>query len=380
MKIGVDARSLLGDRPRGEGKALLRLYTEIALLQPNWKFVFFGVSPGAGAQLLTDRIPHAQTVYFDPPGFRWNSWENFALPLQCLRQHVSLLHAFSSGGPKWCPVPMVLTVHDVIPLLFDDGWTAASVERFRLRLGNGLAQARSIVAVSENTQADILKKFPLVRADRMHVIPWGAPDLLPACNLDGLVVRQPVRKSLGELRRVLVFGGGGAKRKNTAGTLDMFVHVAAACASAVLTFVGVTDAVERARIDEQAQFLGIADRIELRGFLSQAQLDELLASADCLAYLSLYEGFGLPPLEAMALGIPVVASNTSSLPEVVGDAGLLVDPTDALAAARAVLSILNDADLRDRLVLKSLARAKQFNWRTTAHETALILKNAIDLR
>ena len=346
MKVGVDARALLGGRLRGEGKTLLQLYRHVALHRPDWQLVFFGMQAGPGADELSAAIPSVQVVLFDPPGFRWGTWSHLGLPFYAVRHGVDVLHGFSSGGPAWSPVPFVLTVHDVIPLLFDDGADAATVLRFRKNLAHGLRQARAVVAVSENTRQDVLRLFPGTKGDRTHVVHWGAPE--------ASVVSASAVNSQSE--RVLVLGGGGAARKNMAGTLRMFAQVAQWRPSARLTVIGATDATERSRLQAQARALGLQDVVELCGFLPESELDDLYRTARCLVYLSLYEGFGLPPLEAMARGLPVVASNRSSVPEVVGEAGLLVDPEDESAAAQAVL-----LDVASKLSAKRTAAAAKLS-------------------
>jgi alpha-1,3-rhamnosyl/mannosyltransferase len=130
------------------------------------------------------------------------------------------------------------------------------------------------------------------------------------------------------------------------------------------------------RVDEMLQ-QPRRGRVILPGRVSQAQLPPLLAGAQAMAFVSLGEGFGLPPLEAMAVGCPVVASNTTSLPEVVGDAGLLVDPKDIDAISDALERILSDTVLAAELSAKGRARAARFTWLRTARETAEVYKQAV---
>jgi glycosyltransferase involved in cell wall biosynthesis len=260
-----------------------------------------------------------------------------------------------------------MTVHDVIPLLFDDGADAATVRRFRQNLGHGLRQAKAVAAASESTRQDLMRLFPKMDSGRAHVVYWGAPATPAQAGMaDGV-----------QTERVLVLGGGGAARKNMAGTLQMFAHVAKRQASALLTVIGATDAAERARLTAQAQALGLQDSVELCGFLPEIELDALYRSACCLVYLSLYEGFGLPPLEAMSRGLPVVASNRSSVPEVVGDAGLLVDPEDESQAAQAVLALLEQPALRKKLIQAGYLQARRFTWEKAATAMCELLESAV---
>ncbi len=356
MKIGIDARSLLGGKPRGEGKTLLRLYQEILKLRPDWRTVFYTQGPSAP---LGSEVPGARVVAMDPPGFRWNTWENFALPFRLLGDRVNLFHAASSGAPRWLPVPIVLTVHDIIPLVFNDGLDQDFIQRFRARLVDGVRHARAIIVVSGNTKRDLCERLR-VNPEHVHVIPWGID--VPAGIASGELpphVRAPY---------VLCFGGA-AKRKNTLGTLRAFVATAQTLSELQLVFVGLSPGPLREEVHAIAASAGIADRVLALDYISESQLDALYRGALCLLYLSLYEGFGLPLLEAMARGVPVIASNRSSIPEVVGDTALVVDPEITEDAAQALVRVASDPALRAELSQEGRLRAQRFSWQDTASRT-----------
>jgi glycosyltransferase involved in cell wall biosynthesis len=135
-----------------------------------------------------------------------------------------------------------------------------------------------------------------------------------------------------------------------------------------------------AALARKVEDLGLGGRAKFVGFVADALLPALYAAADLFVYPTLYEGFGLPPLEAMACGCPVIASNAASLPEVTGDAAVAVDPYDVSSMAQAMRSVLEDAVLRARLRLRGLRRAKQFTWQRCAQETAEVYRAASSVR
>ena len=365
MRIAVDASSLLTRHPRGEGKSLLRLYEEIARIRPGWSFVFFGTQETeASASAIRERIPRCQIRTFELPGFRWNSWENLGLPIAAWRAGADLLHCASSGSPLWSPLPVVMTVHDVIPLIMDDGMDARTVRLFRTRLQAGMRLARRVIAVSDNTRRDLIRVMG-ADPDKIEVAHWGA---------DGVSETYKERPETGI---VLGFGGGGALRKNTPALVRMFAKVAAGDPAARLVILGATDTKQKATLKELIGQLRLEGRVSLLGYVPDEELDRLYREAACLVYISLYEGFGLPPLEVMVHGMPVVASNRSSIPEVVGDAGILVDPEDTDAIANAVLHLLHDQAFRRQLSEKAWQRAREFSWRTTAEKTVSILEASL---
>jgi glycosyltransferase involved in cell wall biosynthesis len=157
----------------------------------------------------------------------------------------------------------------------------------------------------------------------------------------------------------------------------MFAKVAADDPKAILVILGVTNAAQRSQLEELVSQLELDGRVKLMGYVSDAELEKFYKEAACLVYVSLYEGFGLPPLEVMVHGMPVVASNRSSIPEVVGDAGILVDPESIDEIANAVLRLLNDRALRHDLSEKAWRRARRFSWRDTAERTVSILESAL---
>jgi glycosyltransferase involved in cell wall biosynthesis len=366
IRIAVDASSLLARHPRGEGRSLLRLYEEIARIRPDWSFIFFGTQSAKSADEIRARIPNSEIRTFELPGFRWNLWENLGLPIAAWRSGADLLHCSSSGAPIWSPLPMVMTVHDVIPLIMDDGMDDDGVERFRQRLAAGLRQSRSVIAVSSHTRLDLIQVMK-VDPDKIEVVYWGADSNPAALDAD--------RPTTG---LILGFGGGGAVRKNTPAMVHMFVKVAAHHPTASLVILGVTDAVQRNQLQDLIDKLALQGRVSLMGYVSDAELENSFKKATCLVYISLYEGFGLPPLEVMVHGVPVVASNRSSIPEVVGDSGILVDPENIDEVADAVLNLLHNQALHRQLSEKAWQRARQFSWRNTAERTVSIFEAALN--
>lgn len=359
MRIGIDATSLLCAEPRGEGKSLLRLYQEIARLRPDFNFVLFG-SRRAGQGRGVPDLPRAEVVLFDSPGHRWNLWENLALPWQAWHHRCDILHATSSGTPRWAPLPVVMTVHDVIPLIFDDGLTAYAKLQFQKRLYNGVRLAQTVITVSENTRLDLQALFP-GRKIPVRVIPWGA-DHRPEIQY-----ARPVQGDY-----ILAFGGS-ARRKNTAMTLRAFAQAAMDFPELRLVMLGMGNTPANAALLALADTLGIRKKLILPGFVSEAELPAYYQHALFLCYLSLYEGFGVPLLEAMGQRVPILASNRTSIPEVVGQAALLTDPERIDDIVSAMKKMASDADQREQLKQLAAVRIQQFSWEKCAQSVIDVL-------
>ncbi len=361
LTVAVDARSAISPEPRGEGKSLLRLYREIAAIRPNWRFVFFGVSGrGVSGEVLA-QIPRASVYLFDLPGFRFNTWENIGLPLRAWRAGAQVLHCAGSSCPRYSPIPVVMTVHDVIPLVIDDGLPAAEIAKFSRQIQFGLRSAKGVIAVSHNTSRDLARLFPWAEG-RIRVIHWGG-DVLPE------------DQSTHSERYVLAFGGG-ARRKNTTNLLKAFWIASQAVGDVRLKIVGINTPALRQTLLATIDARGLGSAIDLLSFVNEAQLDALYRNAYCLLYPSLYEGFGVPLLEAMGRGVPVIASASSSIPEVVGDAALMTNPTDPEETASALIRLLSDGSLWATLKKRSREQCGQFSWRVAAESTARVLEMA----
>lgn len=368
MKVGVDARAALSSRPRGEGKALVRLYEEIARLRPSWDVVFYGQ-----AQEGHTAPPGVRHHGFDLPGFRFNSWENIGLPLHARLHGADVLHCAGSSAPRFgAGVPIVMTVHDVIPLLCDDGWSVSQKLKFAARIRRGLRTARSVIAVSQSTKADLMRLFN-VPAQTIDVIYWG-------CDGHGAATSTAERNPPGIDGPYLMTLGGGAPRKNTERVITAFAKAADRIGASKLVIVGAGSAAIRQRFSDMALALGVGPRVRVLEFVDEAELNALYAGTLGLVYASLYEGFGLPALEAMALGLPVIASHGSSIPEVTGDAALLVDPVDEDDIAEAMVKLVCNEPLRRDLAAAGRARAQRFSWRRTAEQTIEVIEGAAEPR
>ncbi|MBC7224691.1 MAG: glycosyltransferase family 4 protein, partial [Anaerolineae bacterium] len=268
------------------------------------------------------------------------------------------------------PARTVVTVHDLAPLGAPEPggrWgVSARLWRWSLR---GACKAARLIADSAFTREELLRwtDYP---PGRIVVIPCGvAPAFRPLEDEGNL---RPVRERYGLPEgRLLLHVGHGARRKNLAGLLQALARVVQAAGDVHLVQVGARPGQAEETLVAR---LGLQGRVRWLGTVPGQDLPALYNLADCFVFPSLYEGFGLPVLEAMACGTPVVCSHLASLPEVAGDAALLVDPRDPAALAQAVLQVLEDAALRQGLREAGLRRAGAFTWACTAAATANVYR------
>ncbi|HEX7176429.1 MAG TPA: glycosyltransferase family 1 protein [Pyrinomonadaceae bacterium] len=292
------------------------------------------------------------------------------------RRPVDVLHV-QYTAPPFAPCPVVATIHDLSFEHLPETFKRRSWMQLRLTVRRTARRARHVIAPSEYTRADLIKTYGL-RPERVSVTPLAAsPHFRPVreateiervCNLYGI-------------RGSYILGVGSIQpRKNLARLIEAYADLRRA---------GFGDKLPQlVLVGRQAWLYGetlravtrerVAHRTIFTGYVSEDDLPALYTGALCFAYPSYFEGFGLPVLEAMACGAPVLAGDRTSLPEVVGDAGLLVDPFDTGAIARSLARLIEDAELRAALRVKGLERARQFDWRETARSTLGIYRSATE--
>lgn len=369
MRIGINARLLSpepGYRQSGVSRYIERLLVTLPLVMDDGDELLVLRSrryEEAGPEApphsrLGDRVRRA----FERPGLR-AVWEQTLLPAQAFRLGVDLLHGPVNVVPVLATCPLVVTVHDLAYLRMPEVVPARRRQYFQAMTSVATRRADHVIAVSESTKADIVELLG-VNPERITVTPLAAderfrplPDAEVAAFRTGHGLTRPFALYLGNLE----------PRKNLPTLLRAFDQIAADVEHDLVIVGG-----EGWMTEEFHATLGSLRnraRVRVLGFAPVEDLPSWYNAADLFVFPSLYEGFGLPPLEAMACGTPVVTSNTSSLPEVVGDAALTVAPTDTVALAAAMGRLLGDPELSASLRAAGLARAATFTWERTAAGT-----------
>jgi glycosyltransferase involved in cell wall biosynthesis len=294
---------------------------------------------------------------------QWVAGEQALLPVLAARAGVDLVHSLASTAPALGRFRRVVTVHDLIYARFPE--THAGIRDLGMKALVPLAVRRShrVLADSHSTREDLMELIG-AQAERIDVVPLGLGSVRREQPLSERDVR--ARLGLGE-RAVLLSLSAKRPHKNLLALLGAFARLPAA-GRPVLVLPGYPTDHER-ELRERARALRIEDEVLFPAWISPAELEGLWALADAFVFPSLYEGFGLPVLEAMARGVPVACSNASSLPEVAGEAALLFDPRDEAAIAGALQRLLSDRALADRLRVLGVQRSREFTWERTARLT-----------
>ena len=297
-------------------------------------------------------------------------WEQCLAPAATRRWRLDLLHAPVNVVPLAGPRPLVLTVHDLAFLRYPEHYPPLK-QRYLAALTRRSARgADLVIAVSGQTREDVVELCG-VRPEKIVVVPNGVDaSLRPVRDAD---VLQAFRQAHGLPNEFVLFLGTLQPRKNLEGLLRAYARARAELPLVVAGARGWRES----RIFQLVKELDLVDRVRFTGYVRPEDLPLWYSAATAFVYPSLYEGFGLPVLEAMACGTPVITSATSSLPEVAGDAAILVDPRDTDALARALRELAGSPRLRAELSAAGLERARAFSWERTARETLQAYRQAL---
>ncbi len=370
MRIGIDATAL-PPRPVGAGNYIIELIRSLERLEVAHEFVIFaqphgreliGVAarPGFEWAMIPERSPAHRLI-----------WEQAAFPRLVAHARLDLLHSLHYTRPMRLPCASVVTFHDMTFFLFPQLHTLSKRLYFPQAIRLSARKADALIADSESTRQDAIRLLRLSPA-KIYTVPLGvSPAFHPVLDAYRLeVVRQ--RYSLPE--HFILYVGLVEPRKNLPMLLRAYqrlqeqLRLQASPELIPLVIVG-RFGWQIEQVFELVEALAIKEKVHFSGYIPAEDLPIVYNLADVFVYPSLYEGFGLPPLEAMACGTPVITTAVSSMPEHVGEAGILIPPQDERALFQALLTILQDPDLRRQLSKKGPARAALYSWNRTALET-----------
>lgn len=369
MRIGAEAR-WMGLHMTGFGRYARNLLRELKPLLPPGSFSAYVDKPYEIPELFADGGMERIVVPWRPPFYK-----QLGIQLDIVRRRrgFDLFHFLYNSPPLWTPCPFVLTLHDLsyfyVPNMVSWVNRTTSWMQFRLKA----ARARRIIALTENTRRDIVRWLRIPES-RIDVVYHGVePAFAPA---------PPERKAslahrLGLDRPFLLYVGTYLPHKNLDLLIRAFARVAGSWPGPLELVLAGKPGRNSANIQRLVRHLGLEDRIRMPGFVPEEDLPALYSLCQAFVFPSKYEGFGMPLLEAMACGAPVLSSRSSCLPEVGGDGAAYFGTEDEAGLAGLLDRILRDEDFRQDLVRRGRDRASQFSWENTARRTLSVYQRAL---
>jgi glycosyltransferase involved in cell wall biosynthesis len=348
----------------------------------------YAAAPGPDRYLLL--APCTQPVPFAAlgPSFEWQSlhtpfdrlhpdlaklwFEQVSLPRASRRWNAALIHVPYWAAPLRSPAPVVVTVHDLIPLLLPAYRGGTLGQAYTGLVARTARHAAAVITDSHASRTDIIRHLGIA-PDRVHAVHLAADERYRP--VEGPAGQERVRPELDLPSRYLLYLGGFDVRKNVPRLLQAFARLDVPQVRLVIAgCLPLRDTPFTPDPRRIAAEFGISDRVHFTGWVDEEVKPALYGGAEALLFPSFYEGFGLPPLEALSCGTPVIVSDRSSLPEVVNGGGLCVDPEDTDALAVAMARLLRDDALRAQLRRAGLEHAGRFRWAKTAQQTVEVYR------
>lgn len=361
MRIAIDAHSI-GTQLAGNATYAASIINSLAAIDQKNDYTLYVTLPEA-VERYTGRWPNFQVrrMMAHTPIIRIP----LALSWELRRRPVDIL-LVQFTAPPFAPCQIVTAIHDISYEHLPETFNRRSVAQMRLTIRHTARRAAHIITPSEYSRQDVIDTYK-IPAEKVTSIPLAAPSFLKNVDDEKEVAR--VRKRFGLPREFILGVGSIQPRKNLGRLIEAYARLNSAGGDLPpLVLVGKR-AWRAGDIFHTVQKWNIKEKVIFTGFVPDEDLASLYSAAMLFVYPSFFEGFGLPPLEAMQCGTPVIAGNRTSIPEVVGDAGLLIDPFDTDALSDAMQKLVSDGDLRRSLAGKGLERAKLFSWNRTARQT-----------
>ncbi|MGM0565403.1 MAG: glycosyltransferase family 4 protein [Bacteroidota bacterium] len=377
MKIGIEGQRLFRKKKHGMDMVALELIKQLQQIDHENEYVIF-VKPDEDKTALQES-QNVKIVELD--GGSYPLWEQRALPKAAAREGCDLLHCTSNTAPVWSKVPVMITLHDIIYLesisLFQKAGTwyqkLGNMYR-RLVVPRVVKKAKKIITVSKFERERIRDFFDFdQKDDRLVAVYNGVSSHFKPVTDE--MIRQEVRKKYNLPEHYLFFLGNTDPKKNTEGVLKAFAAYVDK-ADNPLTLVMLD--YEEYALNQLLSAMGkesLREHIFLPGYIVNTDLPAIYAMATIFLYPSLRESFGIPMLEAMACGTPVITSNRASMPEVSGGKAKIVDPYQPAEITEAIFELINDQALRKKLIEEGLEQTKKFTWRQMAEDVHRIYQD-----
>lgn len=303
-------------------------------------------------------------------------FEEFYFTENVIREKIEVHHIPQNGiglsRDMTCPI--IVTIHDLIPYILPETVGKGYLVKFLNEMPEIIKLASKIITVSEFSKNDILRFFPNAEG-KVFVTPLATSDIFTPMN------KKVAFKYINENYKInspfILYVGGFSKRKNVITLIHSFKKLCQKNLDVKLVIAGSLRE-EGEKIKDICKSLNLDNKVIFTGFVDDISLSKLYNCCEVFVYPSLYEGFGLPPLEAMSCGTAVISSNLTSIPEVLGDSGILIDPLDIDLLCNSLLDVLLDKDYKKNLEKKAMKKSLEFSWNKTALKTLEIYNKAYE--
>lgn len=372
MKIGIDARAAKWYRGTGIGTYSYQLINSLNNIDGFNNYVLY-MPKNCALNINFNKNIQIENIKEENKN---NFWNEVNVPNLSLDKNIDLYHVPQNGIglPHHKNCPFVITLHDVIPLKMPETVSHQYLKIFNSEMPKIIPLCDGIITVSEYSKEDIIKAFNFPREKIFVTYLASEPIYKP---MDKKLSKAIIKKHYGISSDFILYIGGYSPRKNILGLIEAFSILKTKFHRDIKLVIsgnkGISYSIYKKRVEE----LRIEDNVIFTGFISMKHIPYLYNASSLFVYPSFYEGFGLPPIEAMACGVPVIASKASSIPEILQDSALLIDPHNIDILCSKMHAVLMNKCLQNALISKGLKRTSQLSWNKTAEKTLNAYKKII---
>lgn len=371
MIIAIEAQRIFRPNKHGMDFVALEVIRELQKIDHDNTY-YIMVAPGSDRCL--EQTPNFHIVELQAPTYLL--WEQVALPMAVRKVRADLLHCTSNTAPRFCSTRLVVTLHDIIFLEPVKQQSPSMYQRLgriyrRWNVPQILPRCQRVITVSEFERNHIIESIAMSPDKIVAIYNGYNPKFAPMPVDINLLAEYHIPE------RYIFFLGNTDPKKNIANTLRAYdLYLQSSTQALPLVIADLQENFLQTFLESE-QLQHLRAHIILPGYLPNTLLPMIYNGSSMFLYPSLRESFGIPILEAMASGVPIITSNTSAMPEIAGEEALLIDPTNYRSIAEAMLQIEQDADYREQLVAYGLSRAAQFSWRSTAQKVLSLYKSIV---
>lgn len=354
MKIGINGRFLVAKRTGVQRAAYNLIKTLIEVDRDNEYVIFTGKEQIGAPEWAYSNVTVVGDDLRPSESFRNHFWEQVRLPKLARSHKIDILHSPANVAPLFYSGKSIIHIHDLCFVVNPQWYSFAFRTVYNLIIPQLAKRATKVITNSNNSKNDLLQYFNLP-AEKVSLVYWAVDDtfsLPPTAAGKALIIKE---------EEYILYVGSLEPRKNINLLIEAYEklrHQFPAIKTKLILIGGESPLFASVQLKARE----FRDDVIFKGFVTDSELSEYYRRAKLVAYPSLYEGFGLPPLEAMASGVPVVTSSTSSIPEVVGNAAILINPRDCEQLTNALHRVLTDSLLRESMIRAGTERVMRFNW------------------
>lgn len=375
MRIGIDGRAAKWYRGTGIGTYTYQLIKCLNNIDSINNYLLFM------PESFKNDIYLKKNFKLDnaPQSDKINFWEQINIPNIIKNNKIDLYHVPQNGVglPINKNCRFIITLHDVIPYRMPETVSNRYLKIFSEYIPKIVPLCDGIITVSNFSKKDIVKSFNFPE-NKIYVTHLASEDIYKP--MDKRISRYVARKYYSITEDYILYVGGFSPRKNILGLIDSFSKLITSYKKPLFLVIAGKKGESYNIYKERTEKLNISDKVLFPGFISIEHLPYIYNAANLFVYPSFYEGFGLPPIEAMACGIPVITSNTTSLPEVVGKGALLINPLNKTNLCEAMLEVLSDNNLKNKLISSGIKRSSELSWKKTIKNTINIYNKIMNIK